>query len=55
MKFLKHLIRLIKDLFAFAGENKAWWMIPVVLLLLMFAALIVVTQAGAPAFIYTLF
>ena len=54
MKFLKYLLRLLKEIFSFASENKAWWIIPITIMLLLFAALIVVSQASAP-FIYTLF
>jgi uncharacterized integral membrane protein len=54
MRFLRHLARLMRDLFGFAWENKAWWLIPMVLILLLLALLIFTTQTTAP-FIYTLF
>jgi hypothetical protein len=54
MRFLKHLLRLLKEFGEFAWHNKAWWIIPVVLVLLLLGLLIVSGQAVAP-FIYTLF
>lgn len=54
MRFLRHLWRLIAEVFGFAWQNKAWWIIPVVLILLLLAALVAFTEASAP-FIYTLF
>ena len=54
MRFLKHLLRLLKEFGQFAWHNKAWWIIPVVLVLLLLALLIVSGQTVAP-FIYTLF
>ncbi len=54
MRFLKHLLRLLKELGQFAWHNKAWWIVPVVLVLLLLALVIVSGQTVAP-FIYTLF
>ena len=54
MRFLKHLLRLLKEFGQFAWHNKAWWIIPVALVLLLLALLIVSGQTVAP-FIYTLF
>lgn len=54
MRFLHHLGRLLAELWAFARENKAWWIVPVVLVLLVMAALLV-TVSGVSPFIYTLF
>jgi hypothetical protein len=54
MLFLKYLGRLLKEFFAFAWQNKAWWIVPIVLVLLLLALLIVAGQGAAP-FIYTLF
>lgn len=54
MRFFKHLGRLLGEFFAFAMQNKAWWIIPIVLVLLLLAAFIFVGTASAP-FIYTLF
>ena len=54
MRFLRHLGRLLRDLFAFAREEKAWWIVPVVLLLLTVTA-VIVTISGVSPFIYSLF
>lgn len=52
--FLKHLGRLLSEIFDFARKNKAWWIIPLVLILLLFTAFIIAGSSAAP-FIYTLF
>ena len=48
------LFRLLRELFAFAREHKAWWMIPVVGILLL-VALLTVTVSSISPFIYSLF
>jgi len=53
MRFLKYLGRMLKEFFAFAWQNKAWWIIPVVIVLLLLAALVVFTTGALP-FIYTI-
>ena len=55
MRFLKHLLRLLKEVGGFAWENKAWWIVPMVVVLLLLALLVFAGQSAAPAFIYTLF
>jgi len=54
MRALKNLSRLLRELWAFARENKAWWIVPLVLLLLLLAAFIVGVSSISP-FIYSLF
>lgn len=54
MKKLGHLGNLLAEVWAFAWQNKAWWLVPLVLVLLLLGVLIVTGQAVAP-FIYTLF
>jgi len=54
MKIFKHIGRLLKDIFAFAWQNKIWWIFPMVVMLLLMSLLIIVGKASAP-FIYTLF
>ena len=54
MRFLKHLLRLLKEFGEFAWHNKAWWIVPVVLVLLLLSVLIFAGSTAAP-FIYTLF
>lgn len=54
MSFLRHLCRLVRELFGFARQNKIWWIVPLVLLLLLVALLIVGVSTISP-FIYSLF
>jgi len=54
MMMLRYLRRLFGEIFEFAWQNKAWWIIPIVLVLFAVAALLTVGGAGAQ-FIYTLF
>ncbi len=54
MRFLRHLILLLKEFGLFAWHNKAWWIIPIVLVFLIIGVLVFMTQSTAP-FIYTLF
>lgn len=51
---IRYLKRLLGEVFAFARQRKAYWLVPMILLLLLIAALVMVSQATAP-FIYTLF
>ena len=54
MRLLRHLGKLLADLFGFARKNKVWWLVPLVLLLLVVGVLIVGVSTISP-FIYTLF
>lgn len=54
MRLLHHFFAFVRDLFAFARENKAWWIVPVVALLLAVGAVVVSVSAISP-FIYSLF
>jgi len=54
MRSLKNLGRFLRELFAFARQNKVWWMVPVVLVLLLLALLVVGVSTISP-FIYSLF
>ncbi|HEX2862853.1 MAG TPA: DUF5989 family protein [Lacunisphaera sp.] len=54
MRALKNLSRLLRELWAFAREHKAWWIVPVVLLLLLIALFLVSVSSISP-FIYSLF
>lgn len=51
---LKHSGRLFKEVWQFAMENKAYWIIPLVLVLILIAVLVATSQTAAP-FVYTLF
>jgi hypothetical protein len=54
MRPLKNLLALLSELWAFAREHKAWWIIPVACLLLLVGVLIVGVSTISP-FIYSLF
>jgi hypothetical protein len=54
MRRLRYLGRLFGELFAFAREHKAYWIVPMALLLALVVLLVVASQSAAP-FIYTLF
>lgn len=46
---------LVKEFVAFLGENKKFWMIPLLLALLALGALLILGGTAAAPFIYTLF
>ena len=47
---------IVKELFAYMGARKKWWLMPVLLVLVMLGGLLVLAQGSAIApFIYTLF
>jgi len=49
-------LRIVGQYLQFLGEQKKWWVLPLVVVLLLFAVVIVLTQGSAIApFIYTLF
>jgi Family of unknown function (DUF5989) len=54
MSSLKNFCRLLGELWAFARQHKAWWIVPVVIILLAVALLVVGVSAISP-FIYSLF
>jgi hypothetical protein len=54
MLFFRHLWQLLRDIWGFARQHKAWWIIPIVVVLLLLAGFVVVCQTVAP-YIYTLF
>lgn len=54
MRALHNLARLLRELWAFAHEHKAWWIVPVVVVLLL-AALFLVSVSSLSPFIYSLF
>jgi hypothetical protein len=51
---IRHVASLLREVWYYAREHKAWWIVPTTLLLLIMGLLIVSGQAVAP-FIYTLF
>ena len=47
---------LLKELFAYMGARKKWWLAPVLVVLLLFGGLLILAQGSAIApFIYTVF
>ena len=54
MQRVRHLLLLLREVWAYAWQNKAWWIVPAVLVLLFLSLLIVVASSTAPI-IYTLF
>ncbi len=54
MRSLRNLARLLRELWVFAREHKAWWIVPMVIILLLVAFLIVGVSTISP-FIYSLF
>ncbi len=54
MRALKNFRRLLGELWSFARQHKAWWIIPVVLILLAVALFVIGVSAVSP-FIYSLF
>jgi hypothetical protein len=50
------MISLARELFAYMGARKKFWLLPVLLVLLLFGGLLVLAQGSAVApFIYTVF
>jgi uncharacterized integral membrane protein len=54
MRRLGYIGSLVSEIFQFARQNKAYWIVPFVLILALVILLVVTSQATAP-FIYTLF
>jgi hypothetical protein len=50
------MLSLLKELFAYMGARKKWWLLPVCAVLLIFGGLLILAQGSAIApFIYTVF
>jgi competence protein ComGC len=54
MARFRHLGGLLRETWAYARANKAWWLVPMVVVLLIMALLITVVSSTTPV-IYTLF
>jgi hypothetical protein len=48
-------VGLARELIAFLGENKKWWLTPIVIAVLLLGVLVLVGGSGALPFVYTLF
>jgi hypothetical protein len=52
---VRHSARILGDLFSYARQNRAWWIIPLALILFGIVALGTASQAAVPYAVYTLF
>ena len=48
-------VGLVREFLEFLGDNKKWWLLPIVLVLLVFGVLVLFSGTAAAPFIYTLF
>jgi hypothetical protein len=46
---------ILREFLSFLGENKKWWLAPILIVLLLFGILIILAGTGAAPFVYTLF
>jgi hypothetical protein len=46
---------LLGEFWQFLGQNKKWWMLPILLVMLLLGVLIFLSGTAAAPFIYTLF
>ncbi len=46
---------LLRDFWGFLGQNKKWWLLPILIFLLVFGLLVILSGTGLAPFIYTLF
>ena len=46
---------LVAEFMSFLGENKKWWLLPIVLVILVLGTLVILGGSGLAPFIYTLF
>jgi hypothetical protein len=50
------MIALARELFAYMGARKKWWLLPMLVVLLIFGGLLILAQGSAVApFVYTVF
>jgi Family of unknown function (DUF5989) len=50
------MLTLARELFAYMGARKKWWLFPILLVVLVFGGLLILAQGSAVApFIYTIF
>ena len=45
----------LRELWGFLGQNKKWWLLPILILLLIFGLLVILSGTCLAPFIYTLF
>lgn len=50
------MLSVIRELFAYMGARKKWWLFPVLVVVVIFGGLLILAQGSAVApFIYTIF
>jgi hypothetical protein len=50
------MIAFVRELFAYMGERKKWWLLPIIIVLVMVGGLLILAQGSAVApFVYTVF
>ena len=50
------MIEFARELYAYMGARKKWWLLPILLVLVVFGGLLILAQGSAVApFIYTVF
>jgi Family of unknown function (DUF5989) len=50
------MLTLTRELFAYMGARKKWWLLPILVVVVLFGGLLVLAQGSAVApFIYTIF
>jgi hypothetical protein len=50
------MMEFARELFAYMGTRKKWWLLPILLTLLVFGGLLILAQGSAVApFVYTVF
>ncbi|MGH6749132.1 MAG: DUF5989 family protein [Methyloceanibacter sp.] len=50
------MVSFARELFAYMGARKKWWLLPILVMLLVFGGLLILAQGSAVApFIYTVF
>lgn len=50
------MLSLIREIFAYMGARKKWWLLPIIAVLVLVGGLLVLAQGSAVApFIYTIF
>jgi len=50
------MLSVARELFAYMGARKKWWLLPIVLIVVIFGGILILAQGSAVApFIYTIF
>jgi hypothetical protein len=50
------MLSLTRELFAYMGARRKWWLLPILIVVVLFGGLLVLAQGSAVApFIYTIF